>query len=770
MGSAIDRKALVRRHCPSLHRYDPWAPLSIGNGEFAFTADVTGLQNFLPPPGAGIPLCTMAQWGWHSYPESEGLQEYQLRKQYFEIPCQPAAGQKRDRRSVGYMTDPTGQDPLFTSLRINPHRFNLARFSFVVRDTEGSPWRSLLMDDVGEPRQYGDLWEGIVYSSFTLKGNPVGIEGTVAPDADILAFRLCSPLLEKGLLGIQISFPYASHEESASDWKSPEKHETRLVQKSTPFGAYWSFVRILDATVYFVQVQASPGVSLTPRGASEPHAFWITADRPELEVAFWFLPHLVDDQKFWAAKLFTGEFRVLWHEISSRSQRYWESFWGQGGIVDFSDSTDPRAAELERRVVLSQYLTAIQCAGSLPPQETGLTCNSWYGKFHLEMHYWHAAHFIQWGRPELFERSFLWYKRILPRAKERAASQGYRGARWPKMTEPAGSDAPSPIGPLLCWQEPHPIMYGELLSRRQGLPAVLATYGELFWETAEFMADFLQWDEKLQRFCLGPPLIPVQECHDPRRVLNPTFEIEYWYWALQKAIEWYEGASSALSAPSPEYSLEKWKDVVKALAKPPSGIAQTSGLVVYFAHENCPETFPMVTKDHPSMLLALGMLPGRRIEAHIMVNTLEEVLKSWDFSSCWGWDFPALAMTAARLERRDDAVNILLMESPKNTYLPNGHNVQWKNEGAPGGMTRSSSSRRIATPGLTTSRKAGEKTETPSVWSGGLPVYLPGNGALLLAVGMMAAGWDGAPSHSAPGFPNDGRWHLRWEGLIPLPE
>ena len=86
------------------------------------------------------------------------------------------------------------------------------------------------------------------------------------------------------------------------------------------------------------------------------------------------------------------------------SAQHWQRFWEQGGALDLSGSTDPRAAELERRVVLSQYLTAIQCAGSLPPQETGLTYNSWFGKFHLEMHWWHAAHFALWNRVELLER------------------------------------------------------------------------------------------------------------------------------------------------------------------------------------------------------------------------------------------------------------------------------------------------------------------------------------------------------------------------------
>jgi hypothetical protein len=50
-----------------------------------------------------------------------------------------------------------------------------------------------------------------------------------------------------------------------------------------------------------------------------------------------------------------------------------------------------------------------------------------------------------------------------------------------------------------------------------------------------------------------------------------------------------------------------------------------------------------------------------------------------------------------------------------------------------------------------------------------LPVYLPGNGALLAAVAMMAGGWDGAPALAAPGFPRDGSWVVRAEGFKPLP-
>ena len=53
--------------------------------------------------------------------------------------------------------------------------------------------------------------------------------------------------------------------------------------------------------------------------------------------------------------------------------------------------------------------------------------------------------------------------------------------------------------------------------------------------------------------------------------------------------------------------------------------------------------------------------------------------------------------------------------------------------------------------------------------TGGPCPYLPGNGGLLYAVAMMAAGWDGAPPGNAPGFPANGDWVVKWEGLQKAP-
>jgi hypothetical protein len=165
-----------------------------------------------------------------------------------------------------------------------------------------------------------------------------------------------------------------------------------------------------------------------------------------------------------------------------------------------------------------------------------------------------------------------------------------------------------------------------------------------------------------------------------------------------------------------------WDEVISGL----SPLPERNG--IYLAHENCPQTYTERNYDHPSMLGALGVLPGDDVDRETMRRTLNTVIKGWQWERTWGWDYPMTAMTAARLGEPELAVKALMMTTEKNGYLPNGHNWQRKD----------------------------------------LPCYLPGNGGLLYAVAMMAAGWRGAPTLQAPGFPADGSWTVRWENLNPL--
>src|SRR5258708_29624167 len=85
----IDREALINRHNPVIRKLDPSSPLSLGNGEFAFTADITGLQTFPREYESALPLCTMSQWGWHSKPMPAGLDPKSFRLTQYDTHGQP---------------------------------------------------------------------------------------------------------------------------------------------------------------------------------------------------------------------------------------------------------------------------------------------------------------------------------------------------------------------------------------------------------------------------------------------------------------------------------------------------------------------------------------------------------------------------------------------------------------------------------------------------------------------------------------------------------
>ncbi len=638
--AALDRREPVSRHNPTLHGLDPRSPLSVGNGEITFTADPTGLQTFPEPYETEMPLCTQSQWGWHTAPNTTGKGPADLRLAEFDT----------FGRKVGYPTSSDGQKQLFDWLRENPHRLHLGRIGFAIDKPE----------EVRFIQQTLDLWTGTLHSEFEWRGQKITVETCCHPTEDMIAVRV------RGRIPVVFEFPYGSGAMNAADWAHPERHSTRQREASANSLA---LDRTLDSDSYSVSI-AWPGAATAMRQESA-HRFVLTpaSDRFAFCCGFARIDRLkpVPPSATFAA-----------------AEKHWSAFWSSGAAIDLSAAADLRAKELERRVVLSQYLTAIQCAGSMPPQETGLTCNSWYGKFHVEMHYWHAAHFARWGRPALLERSLGWYNAILPSAREKARQQGYAGARWPKMTAPDGRDSPSPIGPLLIWQQPHPIAMAELIYTAHPNGATLARYRDIVFESAEFMASYAHYDPKSARYVLGPPMIPAQENHPPRETWNPTFELEYWDHALGIAQRWRERAGLAREA--------KWDEIRAKLAALPVKDG------VYLAHENCPQTFTERNRDHPSMLGALGVLPGRKVDRETMRRTLKKVFAEWKWADTWGWDFPMVAMTAASLGEPALAIDALAMDTPKNTWLPNGHNWQRAN----------------------------------------LPLYLPGNGGLLLAIAHMA--------------------------------
>lgn len=738
----VDREAVVRRHRVAVTALDPAAFLSVGNGELCATVDATGLQTFpeeyrvADPAGgaAGTSLSTQSQWGWHSTPRPEGADLDACRRPY-----------RTSRGEVRYVdaarqdgSDDSALDEAHRWLRANPHRLDLVRTGLVTRAAggrgegpdgggarEGSgPVRTPSPSELHVVDQVLDPWTGVVESTFELAGRALAVTTACHPRLDVLAFRveardgrpLAAPADAPADAAtdaaphdvvVRLAFPYGSQAwGNAADWTSPERHTTRLGTVPDGVVVHRAFDGA-DAPTYVVGVRTD---GVVERTGDHELAVGATGTRLDLVLAFAPGPDGAPDGHPTAADPLAPP---SVDDVLGASRAHWPEFWRRGAALDLAGSTDPRAPELERRAVLSQYLTAIQCAGSLPPQETGLTCNSWRGRFHLEMHWWHAAHFALWGRPELLERSMGWYHRVLPLAQETARVQGYDGARWPKQVGPDGRESPSDIGPFLLWQQPHVIHLVELL-RRAGLD--VAHHAVLVEQTARFMADVVE-PRAGGRYGLGPPLIPAQESYVEMRdrVVDPPFELAAWAWALEVAQQWRERAGLPREV--------RWDEVRAGLVPPPVRDGRYAAVGVE------PWT---VRLDHPSMVYGLGVIPATGLlDPEVVRATLHDVLADWDWPSTWGWDYPALAMAAARLGEPATAVDALLLPVAKNTHLPNGHNHQTDE----------------------------------------LPVYLPGNGGLLAALALMVGGWDGAPAtgDAPPGLPDDGTWVVRHEGFVRAP-
>jgi hypothetical protein len=57
---SIDRQAVVSQFNPVRYESSNSTPMQVGNGNFAFGADVTGLQTFYP-------FGSLSSWGWHNF-------------------------------------------------------------------------------------------------------------------------------------------------------------------------------------------------------------------------------------------------------------------------------------------------------------------------------------------------------------------------------------------------------------------------------------------------------------------------------------------------------------------------------------------------------------------------------------------------------------------------------------------------------------------------------------------------------------------------------
>ena len=728
--AGIDRFALVSRNNPHVTELNALHALNLGNGEFAVTLDATGLQTFPECYRDGLPLGTYSEWGWHSFPNTEGY----AHEETLEDHALPGHPHGIYSVQTGYGM-PERSREASAWLRANPQRLHLGNFGFA----------GMRAEEISEVDQTLDMWDGVLHTSFRWRDVPVQVETVCSGDEDLVAARIRAT----EPLPVTFRFPYPSgaHTDDASVWDADDRHSTELVRS----GSGQAVVkRTVDDAVYYVAIGWSGNAKLTQSGRN---ALTLTPAAGDWSFSAGFSETLPagDVSGFKAA--------------AASGRRLWNGYWNTSAVVDFSHCTNEAAPMLERRVVQSQYLLRAQEAQHFPPAETGLTYNSWHGKFHLEMVMWHSFHYALWNQPELLEKQLRWYKSVMPIAKGIAERQGFGGVRWMKMTDPSGLEAPSDIGSYLIWQQPHPIYMAELIYRARPDAAFMDEYYEMVQQSAGFLADFVNYDAENDRYVIEGAC-GANESLNEQVTFNPSFELAYLHFGLKTAQLWRERKGEPRN--------EKWDEIMdklSPLAVSPDGIYMaaergpgipdfktgTAEITVSesfstpaggYVDAQRPKTVTRTVRisdyqgpDAPGRnpfyisgtstenLLAYGMLPESRLfTLENMRLTADRASENWRPTSNWSWNSPSFAMNATRTGRSDTAVRVITMDGHTENVLPGGNNY---------------------------------RSET-------LRMYLPGNGGLLLAIGMMCAGWDGCGEEN-PGFPKDGTWDVRWEGLAPLP-
>ena len=215
-GDVINRLDVVRKYNPHLNNVDAKSPLTVGNGRFCFTADVTGMQTLYDEYREETPLCTMSEWAWHTYPGYRYTMDDVCMTEYDFL------GRKVSYPRVKY----EGNEAAYDWVRMNPHKFNLARIALSV---DGTYLTSDMLSDINQTL---DITTGVLKSNFIVSyashEYKVSVETVCDNKSDTVAFRVESNLLKKGLC-VDTHFPYASCDITGSDWLDDKVHYDEVV-------------------------------------------------------------------------------------------------------------------------------------------------------------------------------------------------------------------------------------------------------------------------------------------------------------------------------------------------------------------------------------------------------------------------------------------------------------------------------------------------------------------------------------------------------------
>jgi len=308
-----DREALIRQHSPVVCEIEPSVALSVGNGRFVFTVDVTGLQTLAAhyQETGGSPLETLASW---------------------------AALNASDEQAVA-------NSPLYP----------LGRLALV--DERG---RALRVQDFSKIEQTLDLWNGELVSHFEWRGFPVEVSTIAHPQNDAVAVRIKSTALAQGRLRVMLAYPqeYDLAAKAALAFADSEPESHRITTQRIDRGRRRAdFLRQRDGASYYAAFGWSEGgrlenadganVGATSTRAAENAQHFILRPAYREEV----LELLLE-----LSPVPLGPTHRLadWRTTRAAAARHWQSFWQAMPQTDFVKTS---TADISR--MRAQYLGEI---------------------------------------------------------------------------------------------------------------------------------------------------------------------------------------------------------------------------------------------------------------------------------------------------------------------------------------------------------------------------------------------------------------------------
>lgn len=314
--------------------------------------------------------------------------------------------------------------------------------------------------------------------------------------------------------------------------------------------------------------------------------------------------------------------------------------------------------ELVKKMVLSKYLLHVNSTGIYPPQESGLTYNCWNSKFHLEMHLIHSLWNIYNNHVGDLVKSFDYYLSIMPSSLKRASLNGYKGLRFPKMTGPDGEDSPSNIGPLLIWQAPHILFMLQEIYYLYNKENIIKKYEPLISGTIDFMISFLTLKDS--KYQMLDPLLEACESIPLDRCQNPSFELEYWRYTLER--------QPKIDTVLYGHQRYDYLDITSKIITPKEddGIYLKTYVVI--------DKYDLY-KDHPTEGFLMSFFKSKIVDKEKMVKTIDYILKNMDLSSYWGWDFPFLGLSLLNCGEIEKSIEVTQLNTINNQHLYNGYNT-----------------------------------------------------------------------------------------------